>query len=268
MFLSATIPNAREFAEWVVHVHSQPCHVVYTEYRPTPLKHYLFPSGGDGLHLVVDKKRRFLEKNFARAMAAVQADEEDESSLLNPMTSAQQRRARKGKGGAGSRGVVPDLKKLVRLILQLELQPVIVFAFSKRDCEAYAASLNSSKDVKFNSEDEAALVTTIYTAALEALSEEDRALPALQMALPLLRRGIGFHHGGLLPILKEVVEILFQEGLIKVRDNAITRSPPDNPIASCQLLPLWPTCSIDRASPTHELVLTFPSPRPHFQTSD
>ena len=112
--------------------------------------------------------------------------------------------------------MVPDLKKLVRLILQLELQPVIVFAFSKRDCEAYAASLNSSKDVRFNSEDEAALVTTIYTAALEALSEEDRALPALQMALPLLRRGIGFHHGGLLPILKEVVEILFQEGLIKV----------------------------------------------------
>ena len=35
--------------------------------------------------------------------------------------------------------------------------------------------------------------------------------------LPLLKRGIGVHHSGLLPILKEVVEILFQEGLIKVR---------------------------------------------------
>jgi ATP-dependent RNA helicase DOB1 len=34
--------------------------------------------------------------------------------------------------------------------------------------------------------------------------------------LPLLLRGIGIHHGGLLPLLKEVVEILFQEGLIKV----------------------------------------------------
>jgi superfamily II RNA helicase len=34
--------------------------------------------------------------------------------------------------------------------------------------------------------------------------------------LPLLRRGIGVHHGGLLPILKEVIEILFQEGLLKV----------------------------------------------------
>jgi hypothetical protein len=34
--------------------------------------------------------------------------------------------------------------------------------------------------------------------------------------LPLLKRGIGIHHGGLLPILKETIEILFSEGLIKV----------------------------------------------------
>lgn len=33
--------------------------------------------------------------------------------------------------------------------------------------------------------------------------------------LPLLKRGIGVHHGGLLPLLKEIVEILFGEGLLK-----------------------------------------------------
>ena len=33
--------------------------------------------------------------------------------------------------------------------------------------------------------------------------------------LPLLKRGIGIHHGGLLPIIKEITEILFQEGLVK-----------------------------------------------------
>ena len=56
VFLSATIPNARQFAEWVTHLHNQPCHVVYTDYRPVPLQHYIFPSGGDGSHLVVDEK--------------------------------------------------------------------------------------------------------------------------------------------------------------------------------------------------------------------
>ena len=49
VFLSATIPNAREFADWIAHIHNQPCHVVYTDFRPTPLQHYIFPEGWIGL---------------------------------------------------------------------------------------------------------------------------------------------------------------------------------------------------------------------------
>ncbi len=45
-FLSATIPNAAEFAAWVASTHGSACHVVYTDYRPTPLQHYLLPAGG------------------------------------------------------------------------------------------------------------------------------------------------------------------------------------------------------------------------------
>lgn len=33
VFLSATIPNAKEFVGWVAKMHHQPCHVVYTDYR-------------------------------------------------------------------------------------------------------------------------------------------------------------------------------------------------------------------------------------------
>ena len=32
----------------------------------------------------------------------------------------------------------------------------------------------------------------------------------------ILKRGIGIHHSGVLPILKEVVEMLFQKGLVKI----------------------------------------------------
>jgi hypothetical protein len=52
VFLSATLSNASEFAGWVCHLHQQPCHVVYTDFRPTPLQHYAFPTGGSGLYLV------------------------------------------------------------------------------------------------------------------------------------------------------------------------------------------------------------------------
>lgn len=43
VFLSATLANATEFAAWVAHLHKQPCHVVYTDFRPTPLQHLVYP---------------------------------------------------------------------------------------------------------------------------------------------------------------------------------------------------------------------------------
>lgn len=72
VFLSATIPNAMQFAEWICKSHEQPCHVVYTDFRPTPLQHYLFPAGGEGIYLVVNEKGEFKEDNFSKAMGTLQ----------------------------------------------------------------------------------------------------------------------------------------------------------------------------------------------------
>src|SRR6185503_1307493 len=67
----------------------------------------------------------------------------------------------------------------------------------------------------FNSADDKLLVEQVFVNAMEGLSEGDRNLPQVVTILPLLKNGVGIHHGGLLTILKEVIEILFQEGLIK-----------------------------------------------------
>ena len=45
--------------------------MVYTDYRPTPLQHFAFPCGGDGLFLVVDERGTFRQDNFAKAIAAL-----------------------------------------------------------------------------------------------------------------------------------------------------------------------------------------------------
>lgn len=99
------------------------------------------------------------------------------------------------------------------MIMVKNYNPVIVFAFSKRECEALALQMSK---LEFNTDDERDMVTNVFTNAISNLSDDDRTLPQIEHILPLLKRGIGIHHGGLLPILKEVIEILFQEGLIKV----------------------------------------------------
>ena len=56
----------------------------------------------------------------------------------------------------------------------------------------------------------------MFDNAMQCLSEADRDLEAIVHIAPLLKAGIGVHHSGLLPIVKELTELLFQEHLIKV----------------------------------------------------
>ncbi|XP_013861952.1 exosome RNA helicase MTR4 [Austrofundulus limnaeus] len=203
VFLSATIPNARQFAEWICHLHKQPCHVVYTEYRPTPLQHYIFPAGGDGLHLVVDENGDFREDNFNTAMQVLRDSGESGASSGG----SKWERGRKGSTRGPS-----SVFKIVKMIMERNFQPVIIFSFSKKECEAYALQVAK---LDFNSDDEKRLVEEVFSNAVDCLSDEDKKLPQVEHVLPLLKRGIGIHHGGLLPILKETIEILFSEGLIK-----------------------------------------------------
>ncbi|XP_072272536.1 exosome RNA helicase MTR4 isoform X2 [Pyxicephalus adspersus] len=198
VFLSATIPNARQFAEWICHLHKQPCHVVYTDYRPTPLQHYIFPAGGDGLHLVVDENGDFREDNFNTAMQVLRDAGE---------ASKGDQKGRKG----GTKGP-SNVFKIVKMIMERNFQPVIIFSFSKKDCEAYALQMSK---LDFNSDEEKKMVEEVFNNAIDCLSDEDKKLPQVEHVLPLLKRGIGIHHGGLLPILKETIEILFSEGLLK-----------------------------------------------------
>ena len=111
-------------------IHRQPCHIVYTDYRPTPLQHYVFPSGGDGLYLVVDEKGKFREDSFQKALNA-----------LVPVTDGDKKKesANWQKGLVmGRLGEESDIFKMVKMIIQRQYDPVILFSFSKRECESLA----------------------------------------------------------------------------------------------------------------------------------
>jgi ATP-dependent RNA helicase DOB1 len=212
VFLSATIPNAFQFAEWIAKIHRQACHVVYTDFRPTPLQNYFFPTGGKGIYLVVDEKGNFKEHNFNEAMSAIESKKGSDPADWSAKQKGRGKNKKTNKGGDAP-DQKSDIAKVIRMIMKRSFQPVIVFNFAKRECEQLALK---TSEMKFNAPDEEALVNGVFENALKQLSDEDRNLPQISNILPLLRKGIGVHHSGLLPILKETIEILFQEGLIKV----------------------------------------------------
>ena len=87
-----------------------------------------------------------------------------------------------------------------------------MFCFPQK-CEEIAASLQS---LDLNTAAERNLVMSFTIQTVARLSLNDQALPQVVKTVEMVKRGIGVHHGGLLPILKEMVEILFSRGLVKI----------------------------------------------------
>ncbi|EQL01078.1 antiviral helicase [Ophiocordyceps sinensis CO18] len=102
---------------------------------------------------------------------------------------------------------------LVQFLRRQSLLPACIFVFSKKRCEENADAL-SNQD--FCTASEKSHVHMIIERSVARLKPEDRVLPQIIRLRELLGRGIAVHHGGLLPIVKELVEILFAQTLVKV----------------------------------------------------
>lgn len=105
------------------------------------------------------------------------------------------------------------LQALLRTLDSEEKLPATVFIFSRRRVEALAAEM-PNLDVCTN--EERSKVHLFLKKAFERLSEADKMLPQVCKVEELARRGVGIHHGGMLPVMKEAVEIMFSRGLVKI----------------------------------------------------
>ncbi|KAJ7561237.1 hypothetical protein O6H91_03G020200 [Diphasiastrum complanatum] len=116
-------------------------------------------------------------------------------------------------GGGAWRSETSQWYSLVQNLSKKGLLPVVVFCFSKNRCDRSADSLTAAD---LTSSSEKSEIRVFCDKAFSRLKGSDRKLPQVLRVQELLRRGIGVHHAGLLPIVKEVVEMLFCRGMIKV----------------------------------------------------
>lgn len=219
ILLSATIDSARAFAEWLARARARPIVLLQTTHRIVPLVHGVFDptTPADALPLVplkagdeapfdADAYRGWLRGGQARARAAdewaarVRAATADGSSIA----------------GAGGKvrihSFTHQLNQCVDVLKTRDLLPALFFQFSRRECETYATQLQHT----LLDGAETAALKHILKFHLHRYDETLRHLPQYHTLLPLLERGIAFHHSGVLPLLKEVIELLFSRGYIKV----------------------------------------------------
>lgn len=226
ILLSATVPNTKEFANWVGRTKKQEIYVISTPKRPVPLEHFLWTK--KKLFKVVDSNKSFVGKGYKMASEALSVKQDLPQAGRGRGQEIRGRAERGDRGpGRGLRGggrggrfrpkkSSPDENTWVPLIQYLhkfQLLPVVIFVFSKKKCEMYADML---PNIDFCSAREKSEIHVTIEKSIARLKAEDRQLPQIQRIRLLLAKGLAVHHGGLLPIVKEMVEILFARGLVKV----------------------------------------------------
>jgi len=175
--LSATIPNLREVAGWMQLVRNETVTIVEELHRPVPLKHYLF-SAKYGLVTTA-----FLRKKYRKKLS-------ERKKFLRHRGSA---------------------RAIVRMVLQKDQMPVLYFCFNRRACERNAWM---HKKLQLNSPPQRRRVDELCDelVAQYGITQSEK----VEELRRLWRNGHAFHHAGLLPAVKEIIERLFNEGLIKL----------------------------------------------------
>jgi ATP-dependent RNA helicase HelY len=190
--LSATISNFQEVAGWMSQQRGDIATVSVTK-RPVELRLWL--AMRNELYPLLDDQGAIPRETRQRA----QSEESTDRRL------SQFRRPPEN-----------DLLPVVERLRQREFLPAIYFIFSRRGCrEALARCAAHGFDLTTDAEK--AIIDQVVKARLDQIQDPDEAeLYRELLDGATLRRGLAMHHAGLLPYLKELVEALFQRGLIKV----------------------------------------------------
>jgi ATP-dependent RNA helicase HelY len=183
--LSATVSNAAELAEWISRVH-RPISLVFHNERAVPLEHYFFFKG---------KLHRFLtaDGRVVRMFPGVGGE--------------YRRRDRSGKPAPE-----PTPVEVLTSLRSEGMLPAIYFLFSRRATEEAAGA--AAQRSFFPTRGARRRVEEVVADYLGRLAPEDRRLAQVVKLTGCLERGVAFHHAGLLPLLKVMVEELFNAGLL------------------------------------------------------
>ncbi|MFL5664303.1 MAG: DEAD/DEAH box helicase [Ktedonobacteraceae bacterium] len=239
--LSATVSNAEDLANWISRVH-RPIALVVHEQRAVPLEHYYFLD--NQLHLVQDadgnRVERFpnvggeakLAQLMGRNRAYTDDDEEDEDeddfwdgrnkkrkagrqrslteSEAQTVVEAPEEEKQKSKRPPQRRA--PEPGEILTVLREADLLPCLYFLPGRRVVEE--AAMSAARHL-FTTPEEQVLIAEEIDVWLTQLPKEDRNLQQVYALTELLPRGLAFHHAGLLPGLKVLVETLFARGYLR-----------------------------------------------------
>lgn len=222
IMLSATLDSPSIFADWLTALKGRPTKLIETQYRIVPLTHNVVHDKDGSIELrtiLTPGVEVFQERTYMQWLQGRESAEKDAADFKKKAKDLKGAKAR-ASGDAHEGAVAGKIRiasfkhrmnSLIAYLQQKEQLPALFFSLSRAKCEQYAAAVEHTL---LDSSD-AAAVRHIIDFHLHRFPDLQH-LPQYHTIRTLLMRGIAFHHSGLLPLLKEIIEILFTKGYVKL----------------------------------------------------
>jgi len=189
VMLSATIDKPEFFANWIGKNKQRIINLIPTSKRIIPLEHFIFFD--NKLIKIFDKNEQLCHKNIDELFK-----EYNIFIKNNPR-------------GINGQNI---LNKMVEYLIKHNLNQTIFFSFSRINCERYANMVNCELIDHLQRKE----IEDLFNKYMNKYEKQYEKLNQYQNIKKLLLKGVAYHHSGLIPILKEIIEIIFQKGLIKI----------------------------------------------------
>lgn len=218
--LSATLDDPAKFAYWLENRGSsekfsdKEVFLTQKQVRAVPLIHYSFITATNGVNKHIKDKALQQEIRSAIDKPFVIQDANGVFNDAQYQTTTKVLKLFEKNDIRVKRQHV--LNKVTEYLVEKEMLPALCYVFSRKQLEKCAEELTTNL-LEFDSK-------VPYTVDRECEQiirklpnfEEYLHLPEYVNTVKLLRKGVGIHHAGLMPILREMTELLFARGFIKI----------------------------------------------------
>lgn len=223
VMLSATLDRPEKFALWIEnrgnHVlefeNKKEVYLATSSFRHVPLTHYSFITTNNGIFKAINKDnalekeiRDMVNKLHVLQSPTGEFNEPNYYKVKKMLTLFEQKQVQIKRSHA--------LNQVCKYMVENNMLPAVCFILSRKQIEVAAQEitvplLEDDSKVSYIVRREC---EQILRAKLLNYQEYLELKEYLNM-VALLEKGIAIHHSGVMPILREIVEILFEKGYIK-----------------------------------------------------
>jgi superfamily II RNA helicase len=217
VMLSATLDNPLKLASWVEQRHKDDAKKVIissTSKRIIPLVHYAYLTTTERIFKKVKDKTIHKEINDVTNKLLLLKSEDGNFNDSSLDVIRKVKKIHENNQTYIKRSHV--LNNLSRHLVENEMLPAIFYCFSRKNVERCAQEITTNL-LEFDSK----IPYTIRREAEQILRKfpnfnEYIQLPEYEILMNLLEKGVGFHHSGMISVLREIVELFISKGYIKI----------------------------------------------------